>query len=353
MLKPNQILIVLIVLLTAIILSSALINTWLTHNSNESNTDSDLLGVKSGNSQSSTNNTPPGTSVQTRFPNHIPPTRNSDSAWRKQLEQTSMGDTSPPAFFKFENGDLIPSESLKAIFDYFLALDGELSLDQIRQILLNYANTELTEAQSAQALSAFDQYFDYLESIHAFQKTLDSTLTLQERYQWIKSQRRQILGDELTQSYFQYEEIYDEFSLAKFDIINDTNLTHVEKQRAIEQLHQQLPKELMAREQQDIAIQQAIKNDREQRDKLTQNDIYQQRLQHFGFETTQRLTDLDSDRQAWQERYDQYAIEAESIRSSDLAIMDKHTAIEQLRQRHFNGPELVRVAALDKIAKYQ
>ena len=87
--------------------------------------------------------------------------------------------------------------------------------------------------------------------------------------------------------------------------------------------------------------------------RLTPNELYQTRLQRYGFETTERLTALDNSRDTWHERYQQYAQEAESIRSSHLAIMDKNTAIDQLRQSHFSESELVRVAALDKIAEYE
>ncbi|MCG8314119.1 MAG: hypothetical protein MI976_12985 [Pseudomonadales bacterium] len=282
------------------------------------------------------------------------PSKNLDGQpWYDYISNTSIADTNPPAFFETNNGRLVRSESLRAIFDYFLSLDGELPLEKIREALIGYATTELSPAQSDEVLSTFDQYFNYLQTIHADQENLDPQLSLADKFEWIKSQRRQILGTDLAQSYFQYEENYDEYSLAKLDITNDTSLTISEKQQAIARLTQQLPQELRERERQDTAIKQAIETDREMQSRLTPNELYQTRLQRYGFETTERLTALDNSRDTWHERYQQYAQEAESIRSSHLAIMDKNTAIDQLRQSHFSESELVRVAALDKIAEYE
>ncbi|MCG8670578.1 MAG: hypothetical protein MI867_14265, partial [Pseudomonadales bacterium] len=100
---------------------------------------------------------------------------NIDNNWQQHLQGSSIADTEPPASFEIENGNLVRSESLRAIFDYFLALDGEISIEIIRDILHRYAQSQLTTEESQQVLAAFDEYFDYLDSINEAQQHIDPT----------------------------------------------------------------------------------------------------------------------------------------------------------------------------------
>ncbi|MCG8673726.1 MAG: hypothetical protein MI867_30390, partial [Pseudomonadales bacterium] len=210
----------------------------------------------------------------------------------------------------------------------------------------------LTTEESQQVLAAFDEYFDYLDSINEAQQHIDPTLSLNEKHEWIKAQRQAILGDELAKRYFEYDEIYDDYSLAKLGIMNNPNLSPNEKLQAIDYLSNQLPEELVARESKDNEVKMALIHDQQQRQNLSLSELYQSRLNQHGYEATQRLTELDNHRLIWQERYDQYTQEAQAIRESNLAAEDKQLAIDQLREKHFNEPEQIRVATLDEMTGY-
>ena len=59
------------------------------------------------------------------------------------------------------NGQLIPSLSLRRLFDQVLSSVGELSITQIRQLLATRLDQLTTPEGKTQALAAFERYLRY------------------------------------------------------------------------------------------------------------------------------------------------------------------------------------------------
>lgn len=264
------------------------------------------------------------------------------------LAVTSLKDTSPPNQFDIQNGQVIENESLLAIFEYFLSLDGELTIQEITNLLSLYAGSQLDPQQVAQVLAAFNQYYDFLQHMSVSQPLLDDQADLASKLNWIKQERRAFFGEDKAQQYFGYEESYDDYQLARLDIINDQQLSTLEKEAALVELSDTLTNDLRERTMARQQTKRLLKTARSISKKLTGIDKYNARLEAFGVEATQRLTALDQEREQWNNRLETYRAVADSIYQSGLSRQDQEAAISELRQRHFSGSEINRVATLDQ-----
>lgn len=292
----------------------------------------------------------PYTPILTSIDNAGNPTSSNPSHEKDTItSNTSIADTKPPAFFNLVDGSVAQDETLIAIFEYFLSLDGEISIENIKQRLARFATTGLNNQQIGEVLSAFMEYYAFLKFMENNQPTIASYSNYRDKYDWIKQQRRAFFGEEVADAYFGYEEAYDEYSLAKLEITTNTDLNQQERLFALRELENQLPTEIKRRQQEKAALNEAIANNRKISIAMDGNELYQSRLNSFGYEATQRLKKLDNERQEWEQRYTWYRDEAMALQESNLSEEDKIQAIERLRQNHFNDREALRVATLDKL----
>jgi len=86
-----------------------------------------------------------------------------------------------------------------------------------------------------------------------------------------------------------------------------------------------------------------------------QAEIQTRREETFGEAAAERLAELDRRRAQWDERVALYraerdALEAGADRDEAGSEADWEAELSRLRSRHFEGPELVRIRALDAIA---
>lgn len=72
------------------------------------------------------------------------------------------------------------------------------------------------------------------------------------------------------------------------------------------------------------------------------------RADELGEAAAERLTELDSSRAAWEKRLDAYGDERDELWALQLDPGAEEHALERLREEHFEGPEIIRVRALDK-----
>ena len=79
----------------------------------------------------------------------------------------------------------------------------------------------------------------------------------------------------------------------------------------------------------------------------TDADIFQLRAQNLGETAAANLAELDLQQQAWQSRLDHYRQEKARITNASLSPEDQQNAVSELQQRLFEGPERLRVRALD------
>ena len=208
----------------------------------------------------------------------------------------SFGGTTVDGVFRLDaNGNLLISEDIRRIFDYFLAATGEEPLRTSVERLRAYIAAELPANAREQALVLLNQYLDYKRELVLLERDLPQMANLdalRQREAAVQALRARIFDSETQQAFFAREEAYNQFTLQR-------------------QLRQQL----------------------------------------VGAEATQRLEVLDQQRQTWKKRIAQYSTEKAAIENNPgMSASDKRAAIAQLAAENFDEREQLRLEAAEQLA---
>jgi len=271
-----------------------------------------------------------------------------------QLSSTSLDGTEPPSTLTVDAaGNLIIDNKTRDILDYFMSLQGEMSLADIRTLIRQWATQQASADVADTLLDILDRYQEYLhafaEGTYASQSGDDIRSQMAKRRQ----QRDQIMGPQLSATLFENDDAYDEFSLSRTDVMR-SNLSDAEKERAIEELEDSLPEQLASQYKQQRALKALNRKEASMRERgASEAEIYAMHQEEFGSEAAIRLEQLSIQREQWQQRYNQYKPQRDLIKQSSLADSDQQQQLEALRARLFNETERQRVAALDRIHSTQ
>lgn len=246
-------------------------------------------------------------------------------------------------------GNLLISEQLRHLFDYFYTTVGEISFEQASANIRQYLASQLAQPALGQALALLDGYIEYktalVELEQAFPVIADID-GLRSRADAVQRLRADIFSAEAHRAFFAAEEIFNDFSLERLAIMHDDNITAADKGALIEDLRQSLPEDI-----QDLLVPQIHELLTEQTESLKASGadatrIRELRLSLVGLEATGRLESLDAQRQQWQQRVDEFSAERQSIVTHPgLAEADRQRAIEELAVQHFAPNERLRLAA--------
>ena len=252
------------------------------------------------------------------------------------------------------DGNLIISEDIRRIFDYFLASIGEESLDASVSRLRNYIDSNLQEPARAHAQTLLDQYLSYKRELVLLERDLPQMVDLdamRQRESAVQTLRARLFDSETHQAFFAREEGYNRFTLERLAIQHDGKMSAEEKGVAVDRLRASLPEEL-----QDAVLpqlQQELRQNtaRLQAEGASAAQIRQMRQQLVGAEATTRLETLDNQRQNWQKRLDDYITAKAKIEANaGLSSSDKRAAIEALAAERFDERERLRLDAAEQLA---
>lgn len=267
----------------------------------------------------------------------------------------SLAGTAVDGRFRLDSaGNLLISEDIRRIFDYFLSTLGEESLARSIQRLQAYIRSQLAQPAEGQALALLAQYLQYKEQLLSLERDLPQLASLdamRQREQAVQALRAAIFSAEVHQVFFANEEAYNQFTLQRLSIRHDPSLSDTQKAAALDQLRSSLPEQL-----QELIVPQLQNELRTQTAALQAEgaspaQIQQLRLQLVGAEATARLEALDQRRQQWAQRLDQYRQEKARIESNHgLSQSDKAAAIASLAEERFAPQERLRLAAAEELA---
>ncbi|MFI8610882.1 lipase secretion chaperone [Pseudomonas sp. NPDC077649] len=252
-------------------------------------------------------------------------------------------------------GNLIVSEDIRRIFDYFLASLGEENLDASVARLRGYIDGQLQEPARARAQALLDQYLAYKRELVLLERDLPQLASLdamRQREAAVQALRARLFDSESHQAFFAREEGYNRFTLERLAIRQDAGLSDEEKGLAVDRLRASLPEEL-----QDMVLPQLQQELRQHTARLQAEgasaaQIRQLRQQLVGAEATARLEALDSQRQGWQKRLDEYLAAKAHIQANEgLSSGDKRAAIEALAAERFDERERLRLEAAEQLAE--
>jgi lipase chaperone LimK len=251
-------------------------------------------------------------------------------------------------------GNLLISEDIRRIFDYFLAAFGEEPLRTSVERLQAYIAQQLPEPARGQALVLLEQYLDYKRQLVLLERDLPQLAgldALRQRELAVQALRGRIFDPETQQAFFAREQAYNQFSLQRLAIVQDSSLDDAGKAAAIDQLRNSLPAEL-----QDSVMPQLQNQLRQQTAQLqaagaNPGQIRRLRQQLVGAEATERLEALDQQRHNWAQRIERYRTEKAAIEANQgMSASDKAAAVAQLAADNFDEHERLRLPAAEQLA---
>jgi lipase chaperone LimK len=272
----------------------------------------------------------------------------------KTLPASFGGTTVDGVFHLDADGNLLISEDIRRIFDYFLAAVGEEPLRASVERLRAYIAAQLPANAREQALALLNQYLDYKRELVLLERDLPQMANLdalRQREAAVQALRARIFDGPTQQAFFAREEAYNQFTLQRLAILHDSQLDDAGKAAAVDQLRNSLPAEM-----QDAVLPQLQNELRQQTAQLQASgakpeQIRQLRQQLVGAEATQRLEVLDQQRQTWKKRIAQYSTDKAAIENNPgMSATDKRAAIAQLVTENFDEREQLRLEAAEQLA---
>lgn len=267
----------------------------------------------------------------------------------------SFAGTQVDGVFRLDsNGNLVISEDIRRIFDYFLAAVGEEPLRSSVERLQAYIASQLPAPARDQALLLLEQYLDYKRQLVLLERDLPQMAdlsALRQREAAVQALRARIFDSQTHQAFFAREEAYNQFSLERLAIVHDSRLDDAGKAAAVDQLRNSLPAEM-----QDSVLPQLQNQLRQQTVQLraagaSPAQIRRLRQQLVGAEATERLEALDQQRLGWSQRIEQYRqAKAALLANQGLSASDRSAAIAQLAADNFDERERLRLDAAEQLA---
>lgn len=268
----------------------------------------------------------------------------------------SFRGTDPDGELRADNqGNLIIQHEIRLLFDYFLSGIGEEPQATIAARIRAYIGHQLREPAVTQANQLLDAYLALLDGSLALDKpdteTDFDTDTIAGHLQQVSELRRTYLPHDVADAFFGEDEAYDRYTLGKLSILKNAQLSTEEKNQQIASLESQLPEDLqrfLQRSQQTVQLHALTVELRNQGG--TNEELYQLRSEQVGADAAERLAQLDIDRAQWKNRIDSWLADRENfLRDPQLSRADRPELLAQWRNERFNGAEVKRVEALERI----
>ncbi|NQX87813.1 MAG: hypothetical protein HRT77_04025 [Halioglobus sp.] len=269
---------------------------------------------------------------------------------------SSLADVGLPAPLQIgPNGALIVNQRLRGVFDHYLTAIGEEPLTIIVARIHHHLQSVLSTENYVIAVNLLDGYLQYRNNIgiiinnhSAYYDALSFDLSaIAAVKRDIRESRSDFMSADVVDVLFGQEDAYDDYTLNKLRIHVDDSLSQQQKTRALLQLEEwALQTGAIASNMSSVLALSRQKSASLRDAKASDGAIYEARRQLLGDDAADRMAALDTARRKWQQRVDEYRQELTSIEGYPKG--EKEHAAEQIKQRHFQGSELIRIRALDK-----
>lgn len=245
-------------------------------------------------------------------------------------------------------GHLQPDLALRRLFDYYLAMMGELKPDGIRQLLHEDLQRRVASPPLiTEVMQVFERYVNYQQALGTL--TQQAGLSLSDQLVQKDALRERLLGKDLATAFFADDRLREKQLLQRLVIIADPSLSADEKTRRLHALEASQPEAQHTRQQAMAAVDiqtQTAQFDASGADETTR---YTQRAAIWGDDAAARLQALDARRAQWQARLNDYASESQRIRTdSSLDATQRQAALEQLLQQKFHGSEQLQARSMEQ-----
>jgi lipase chaperone LimK len=270
-----------------------------------------------------------------------------EGVFAPSLRQTSVDGLPPvPVSGKMD------AKQLKALFDYYLATQGERTLPEIRQEIEKQLAARLSGKDLQDAQDFFHRYLAYLNDLGQAGKIIspvsaDVVSQMSQRLQLLRQIRARHFTPQELKQLFASSDAMDELVLQRMAIQRRQDLSEAEKRRHLDELEQSLqPEQRAARLQtiQHIALADAERSLRQKGG--TPEQLQALRAEMVGVEAAQRLAAVDAEVVVWQTKLQQWKQEREQLTKDEaLSGPQRQQAFQALEQKLFSENERKRLLA--------
>ena len=257
-----------------------------------------------------------------------------------------------------ENKQLVVTEGLRRLFDYFLSAIGEEDEAVIFARVESYIRHHTPEPAASQAVAIFSKYVAYLKALPEIEKRygnlqlqatkngeLDLNAIAQQK-QNVANLRQQYFDKTTIEAFFGASDSYDDYSMEMVRINQNEQMSEAQKQAARQDYVSRLPdgaiktnimqqanlNELMARTEQMKAA------------GASPEALYNMRRELVGAPAAARLAQVDQQDADFDQRFKQYQTQKQQLLSQNADKAQAQTQIHQIEQQLFNDMERKRLA---------
>jgi len=254
-----------------------------------------------------------------------------------------------------ENRQLVVTEGLRRLFDYFLSALGEEDEATIHARVESYIRSVTPEPAASQAIGLYHQYVAYLKAIPEIQKRygtlqlqatqngeLDLNMVMQQK-QDVARLRQQYFDDQTIQAFFGSEDEYDDYNIEMMRIEQNSQLSTAQKQAAQEDYVSRLPDgAIKTNIEQQVNMAKLMQRSKQMKARgATPEELYNMRRELVGAPAATRLAKLDAEDADFDQRFTQYQVQKQQLLTQNPDNVQ--TQINQLEQQLFSETERKRL----------
>lgn len=256
----------------------------------------------------------------------------------------SQQDTEVNCQLKIDSSQhLVVNSQTRDCFEYFITQYGENDLEQIKIHFGKFIQGQYLEPARSEIMDLWTRYLKYREQLAQIQapsaKQQDKNY-FQKIFNSIQDIRKRFFSASEIEGLFSSEDIYQNYTLDRMQILEDSSLSEIEKARKLKERFEELPEDWQHNLQELSKLDDLHTLTKQIKARNgSAEELRQMRTALVGAEATQRLETLDTQRNAWQQRVTSYLDSRDEIIKSNMSDSAKNQAIQQLRQQQFNSSQ--------------
>ena len=258
-----------------------------------------------------------------------------------------------------ENKQLVVTEGLRRLFDYFLSALGEENENTIYARVDSYIRSHTPEPAASQAVAIFEQYVAYLRGIPEIEKkygtlqlqatqggTLDLSVVAQQK-QDLATLRQQHFDKETIVAFFGAQDEYDDYSMEMVKINQNQQLSDSQKEAAKQDYISRMPdNSTKANLTQQANLNELMtRTEQLQAKGATAEELYNMRRELVGAPAAARLAQVDQVDADFDQRFKQYQAQKQQLlkQNANKGQAQSQAQINQIEQQLFNEAERKRL----------
>nr|WP_299039992.1 lipase secretion chaperone [uncultured Psychrobacter sp.] len=266
-----------------------------------------------------------------------------------------------------ENKQLVVTEGLRRLFDYFLSAIGEEDEAVIFARVESYIRHHTPEPAASQAVAIFGKYVAYLKALPEIEKCygnlqlqasksgeLDLNAIAQQK-QDVARLRQQYFDKTTIEAFFGAEDNYDDYSIEMVRINQNEQMSEAQKQAARQDYVSRLPDGAIKTNilQQANLNELMIRTEQMKAAGASPEALYNMRRELVGAPAAERLAQVDQEDANFDQRFTQYEAQKAQLLSQSANPAAAQSQIEQLEQQLFDDAERKRLSGYAALQKTQ